>query len=181
MSAESESNYKERMKFESFMINNKRGLPPLLENISDGSLTWKSLDNINYEELGYFLSCHLIIEHYIDEYLKYEYGNLSWNDCKLTFSQKINLLSNFPISEPYKEFIPSIKAMNRIRNKISHRVDFKISIDDLEPLKYYLYGAYKGNKDMVPSTILKLLEIYTMMICVVFASTISALVRHKSK
>ncbi len=54
-------------------------------------------------------------------------------------------------------------------------------MDDLEPLKYYLYGAYKENKEMVPSTVLKLLEIYTMMVCVVFASTISALVRHKSK
>ncbi|EXB05732.1 hypothetical protein [Acinetobacter baumannii] len=181
MSSENESNAKEREKFEKFMMSNSRGLPPLVEDTSNGSVVWKSLDNINYEELGYFLSCHLIIEHYMDEYLKFEYQNLSWGDCKLTFSQKINLLSNFPISEPYKELILSIKAMNKVRNKISHRVDFKISMDDLEPLKYYLYGAYKENKEMVPSTVLKLLEIYTMMVCVVFASTISALVRHKSK
>jgi len=117
-------------------MRNEKGLPPLVGNISEGSITWQRLDNINYEELGYFLSCHLIIEHYLDEYLKAEYKTLSWDDCKLTFAQKINLLSNFQISEPYKELIPSIKAMNKIRNKISHRVNFKISIDDLEPLKY---------------------------------------------
>ncbi|WP_457968158.1 hypothetical protein [Acinetobacter calcoaceticus] len=161
-------------------MKKERGLPPLVGQISKGSVTWQRLDSINYEELGYFLSCHLIIEHYIDEYLKVEYENLSWEDCKLTFSQKINLLSNFPISEPYKELIPSIKAMNKIRNKISHRVDFKISIDDLEPLKYYLYGAYQEKKSEVPSTILELLDTYTMMVCVIFASTISALARHKA-
>ncbi|EOE6708297.1 hypothetical protein BFR77_07060 [Acinetobacter pittii] len=161
-------------------MKKERGLPPLVGQISKGSVTWQRLDSINYEELGYFLSCHLIIEHYIDEYLKVQYENLSWEDCKLTFSQKINLLSNFPVAEPYIELIPSIKAMNKIRNKISHRVDFKISIDDLEPLKYYLYAAYKENKSELPSTILELLDTYTMMVCVIFASTISALARHKA-
>lgn len=181
MSEENKKNLRDREKFEDFMMKNTRGLPPLVENISNGSVTWQRLDNINYEELGYFLSCHLIIEHYIDEYLKVEYGSLTWEDCKLTFSQKISLLSKFDISEPYKELIPSIKAMNKIRNKISHRVDFKITTDDLEPLKYYLYGVYGEKKDKIPSNTLKLLDNYTMMVCVVFASTISALARYKSK
>lgn len=62
MSSENESNAKEREKFEKFMMSNSRGLPPLVEDTSNGSVVWKSLDNINYEELGYFLSCHLIID-----------------------------------------------------------------------------------------------------------------------
>ncbi|WP_270428422.1 hypothetical protein [Acinetobacter johnsonii] len=161
-------------------MRNEKGLPPLVGNISEGSITWQRLDNINYEELGYFLSCHLIIEHYLDEYLKAEYKTLSWDDCKLTFAQKINLLSNYQISEPYKELIPSIKAMNKIRNKISHRVNFKISIDDLEPLKYYLYGAFEKNKEEIPSTILELLDVYTMMVCVLFAGAISRLVHENA-
>ncbi len=70
-------------------MKKERGLPPLVGQISKGSVTWQRLDSINYEELGYFLSCHLIIEHYIDEYLKVQYENLSWEDCKLTFSQKL--------------------------------------------------------------------------------------------
>lgn len=161
-------------------MKKEKGLPPLVSDTSNGSVTWQRLENINYEELGYFLSCHLIIEHYIDEYLKVEYEDLNWEESKLTFSQKINLLSNFPISEPYKQLIPSIKSLNKLRNKISHRVNFRISINDLEPLKHYLYEAYKENKGKVPSTTLELLDSYTMMVCVIFASTISALVRHKA-
>ena len=158
-------------------MRKEKGLPPLVGEINGGSITWQRLDDINYEELGYFLSCHLIIEHYLDEYLKAEYKSLSWDDCKLTFSQKINLLSSFQVSEPYKELIPSIKAMNKIRNKISHRVNFKISIDDLELLKYYLNGAFKENKKEIPSTVLELLDVYTTMVCVLFSGAISRLVR----
>ena len=51
-------------------------LPPLVANIRDGNVTWQRLENLNYELLGYFLSCHLIIEHYLDEYLKTRYPAL---------------------------------------------------------------------------------------------------------
>jgi hypothetical protein len=43
------------------------GLPPLVAEIADGSVTWQRLEGLDYELLGYFLSCHLIIEHYLDE------------------------------------------------------------------------------------------------------------------
>jgi hypothetical protein len=46
----------------------RTALPPLVGSIQDGNVTWQRLENLDYELLGYFLSCHLIIEHYLDEY-----------------------------------------------------------------------------------------------------------------
>ena len=44
----------------------KSHLPPLVKEIASDGVVWKRLGEVDYETLGYFLSCHLIIEHYID-------------------------------------------------------------------------------------------------------------------
>lgn len=96
----------------------KKGLPPLVQEITNGTVTWQRLEGLDYEMLGYFLSCHLIIEHYLDEYLKTCYPELDWDAARQTFSQKVALLSNIGLPQQY-DCIPAIKHMNSIRNKIS--------------------------------------------------------------
>jgi hypothetical protein len=147
------------------------GLPPLVGEISEGKVTWKRLGEIDYETLGYFLSCHLIIEHYIDEYLKICYPSLDWVAARHTYAQKVSLLSHFKISDKY-DCIPSIKHLNTLRNKLSHNINFKIGAEDLLPLTHYLTKVYEG-KEKVPTEPRALLERYTMMTCVLFASQIS--------
>ena len=53
-----------------FFIMEKLGLPPKVGEIANGSVTWEGLEDFDYELSGYFLSCHLVIEHYMQEYLK---------------------------------------------------------------------------------------------------------------
>ncbi|WP_084612618.1 hypothetical protein [Pseudogulbenkiania sp. MAI-1] len=155
----------------------KTPLPPLLAEINNGSVTWKRLDSINYEVLGYFLSCHLIIEHYLDEFLKICHPALDWEASRQTFGQKISLLSNFKISDQY-DCIPAIKHMNSLRNKLSHNIEFKIEANDLLPLRQYLDKATEGRMD-IPHDPKGLLEQFTMMTCVLFAGYISSEVHHK--
>ena len=145
-------------------------LPPLLANIRDGNVTWQRLENLNYELLGYFLSCHLIIEHYLDEYLKTRYPTLDWEASRQTFAQKMALLSKDEYPEKYNS-IPAIKHLNSLRNKLSHNIDFKITGDNLLPLSQYLKKCAGPEELTDPKEIL---DLFTTMVCVWFASGISS-------
>ena len=145
-------------------------LPPLVANIRDGNVTWQRLENLNYELLGHFLSCHLIIEHYLDEYLKTRYPALDWESSRQTFAQKVALLSKDNYPEKYNS-IPAIKHLNSLRNKLSHNIDFKITADDLLPLAQYLKKCAGPEESTDPK---KILDLFTTMVCVWFASGISS-------
>lgn len=148
-----------------------RGLPPLVAGIKDGSVTWQRIESIDHETLGYFLSCHLIIEHYLDEYLQVVYRDLDWEAGKLTFGQKVSLLSKFKVNDRF-DCVPAIKHMNSLRNKLSHDIEFSITSEGLLPLVQYLKKASDG-KGEIPSDPKDILDHFTMMTCVLFAGAIS--------
>lgn len=151
---------------------NGNGLPPLVAGIKDGNVTWQRLDNLDYELLGYFLSCHLIIEHYLEEYLKTRYPTLNWDGSKQTFGQKVSLLATDNYPEKYNS-IPAIKHLNSLRNKLSHNIDFKISGSDLLPLSQYLQKCC-GPEHAPPTDPKEILDLFTSMVCVWFAAGISS-------
>lgn len=152
-------------------MTNDSGLPPLVEAIAEGKVSWRRLEGLDYEVLGYFLSCHLIIEHYLDEYLKICYPMLDWGSARQTFGQKVSLLSHFKISDKY-DCIPAIKHLNSLRNKLSHDIDFKIRTEDLLPLTQYLSKVYEQKQD-IPEEPKVILKHFTSMTCVLFAGYIS--------
>ncbi|ADE13057.1 hypothetical protein [Sideroxydans lithotrophicus] len=154
----------------------KLGLPPLVSNIRDGDVTWKKIESIDYELLGYFLSCHLIIEYYMDEYLQTRYPTLDWENSKQTFAQKIALLSKEKYPEKYNS-IPAIKYLNGLRNKISHKIEFKITDEGLIPISQYLEKCC-GNDKPLPDTPKEKLSLFTSMVCVWFAAKISSYATH---
>ena len=146
------------------------GLPPLVGEITDGSVVWERLPDLDYELLGYFLSCHLIIEHYINEYLKVCHPDLDWDAARQTFSQKMALLSKFKVSDRY-DCIPPIKHLNSLRNKLSHDIEFKIEPEVLRPLTQYL-SKVGGGKIEIPTEPKGILEEFTGMTCALFAGCI---------
>jgi hypothetical protein len=153
-----------------------RNLPPLVREISNGDVTWQRLEKLDYETLGYFLSCHLIIEHYIEEHLKIFQPSLSWESARLNFSQKLALMSNFKVSEKY-DCIPAIKHLNSLRNKLSHNIEFNITTEHLNPLRTYLAKASHEELE-IPSEPKELLELFTSMTCVIFAAQITGMASH---
>ena len=154
----------------------QHGLPPRVAEITDSKVTWQRIEGINYEGLGYFLSCHLIIEHYLDEYLKICHSELNWDAARQTFGQKVALLSNFKVSEKY-DCIPAIKHLNSLRNKFSHDIEFNIQAHDLLPLTQYLSKVH-DKKYEVPSDPKEVLGRFTSMTCVLFAASISERARY---
>jgi hypothetical protein len=146
-------------------------LPPRVAEIANGSVSWQRIEAVDFELLGYFLSCHLVIEHYMDEYLKIFYSSLDWDAARQTFGQKVALLSGMKVSDRY-DCVPPIKHLNSLRNKLSHRVAFQISTDELLPLSQYLHKAYE-DKGPIPTEPREILEQFTTMVCVLFAGMIS--------
>ena len=142
--------------------------------IQDGDVTWQRLEHLDYELLGYFLSCHLIIEHYLEEYLKTVYPKLDWDASRQTFGQKVSLLATDNYPEKYN-CIPAIKHLNGLRNKLSHNIDFKIAKEDLLPLSQYVKKCCGADEQ--PTEPKNILNTFTSMVCVWFASGISTTAR----
>lgn len=93
--------------------------------------------------MSVILRSHLIVEHFIDEYLpKAHPGIHDWDSARLTFAQKVALIdhsrSNLAMT------IPGIRALNRARNKIAHTLDASLPLSDLQPMEEFIriwYGA----------------------------------------
>ncbi|MFL9998184.1 hypothetical protein PQR34_30350 [Paraburkholderia sediminicola] len=115
----------------------RAGLPPLFGPIENGKRTWVGVGAIDYELMGYLLSCHLIIEHYMETFLKVHHSELEWDDARLTFGQRVALLSTWGIEEPFNP-VPAIKHLNSLRNRLGHRVDYRLTGEDMLPFIHYL-------------------------------------------
>ena len=146
------------------------GLPPLIEGTAEGIVIWRSLEGIDNECLGYFLSCHLIIEHYTDKFLKDLHRELDWDSARLTFTQKVTLISNLDMLET--NCVPAIKHLNSLRNKLSHEIEFKIDTENLIPLRTFLTSSSKDNAD-IPSDVKGVLHLFTYRVCSWFAGWLS--------
>ncbi|WP_122523569.1 hypothetical protein [Pseudomonas viridiflava] len=156
------------------MEDNSFALPPLLERFENGQAVWKSFKGVDFELIGLFLSSHLIVEHYLDEYLAaYSPAPFNWGAAKLTFGQKVALLSGlkqFP--EPW--VIPAaLKHFNSLRNKLSHDVNFVLSVEVLLPEVQFLrkISRREGLVDLdVPA---KIIQEFASFVCVYLASAIT--------
>lgn len=149
-------------------------LPPLLERFENGQAIWKGFEGVDFEIIGLFLSSHLIVEHYLDEYLAaYSPAPFSWEAAKLTFGQKVALISNlkqFP--EPW--VIPAtLKHFNSLRNKLSHDVSFVLSAEVLLPEVQFLQkvSSREGLGDLDAPA--KIIQEFASLVCVYLASAIT--------
>ncbi len=155
----------------------KNNLPPLVSDIKNGRVTWQRIENLDHEVLGYFLSCHLVIEHYMQEYIRTRWPDAGWESANLRFAQKAAILESFKVSDQY-DCMPAIRHMNSVRNKLSHNIEFKITEKELLPLRQYLEKAYEG-KMPVPVGVIELMNAFTTMTCILFAAGIAKFAEHK--
>jgi hypothetical protein len=154
---------------------NTHSLPPLVGGFADGKVTWQRIESVDYDTLGYLLSCHLIIEHYMDHFLATHPGaGFGWQNARLTFGQKIALIAGLPFPEPYN-LPPVIKHLNSVRNHFGHNISATLSTDDLLPIRQFLAKCTKasGRDGEPPSEPRELLRLFTSLVCAYFASAIS--------
>jgi len=122
-----------------------------------------SLLNNEIDELGLVLKCHMIIEYYIDEFLIVAYPTINqWDKIRLTFNQKLELINNSRtvMGMAYS----SVKCLNSMRNKFSHRLAYKIKEDDYKEIKELMTIWYNAAGEPVPTGI-QLIEKFTVWFC----------------
>ncbi|TCW84044.1 hypothetical protein C5O80_13245 [Burkholderia sp. SRS-46] len=126
-------------------------------------LKLKTLEDIDYEFLGYLLTCHLVIEHHLDEFLTTLGTRLRWDTAKLTFSQKLAL---FPVGIFPRggEMVAAIKHLNGLRNKVAHSIKSRGTDLNYKPLSDFLRVAYDGKRD-VPTEPIAILEDFSYFVC----------------
>lgn len=122
-----------------------------------------SLINNEIDELGLVLKCHMIIEHYIDEFLTVAYPTINqWDKIRLTFNQKLDLMNNS--STVMGMAYPSVKCLNSLRNKFSHRLAYKIKEEDYKEIKGLMTIWFNSAGEPVPIG-LQLIEEFTIWFC----------------
>lgn len=116
-------------------------LPPMFDSDTSGKITWKHLGEIDFELMGYLLSCHLTVEHYMDEFLKAKHPELDWENAKMSFAQRMALISKWTATVPSViNPLPVIKHLNTLRNRYGHRLNYTLTQEDMLPFVYYLQG-----------------------------------------
>lgn len=135
--------------------------------------------NSQTDELGLILKCHLIIEHYIDEFLVIAYPTIkSLTRIRLTFNQKLELINN-----PHTEIgmlYPSIKCLNALRNKFSHKLAYKIKTEDLNEIHALMTIWFTAAGNPIPEG-QRLLEEFTLWICSSLDSMTQGINKHSPK
>ena len=155
-------------------------MPPIVENLIVGdSVKWRRAA-VDYDLITRVLTYHLVLEHYIDQYLEVETYllHLRWDRARLTFNQKLEILSDSKSPVSKRVFLPGLRKLNSLRNHIAHSLDATFEREDLAPFLTYLrrYEEYRhGERELSDESDPKLvMEHFTFAVAAWFAGFLSA-------
>ena len=90
----------------------------------------------DHDTLGRVLKCHLVVKHYLDRFLGAHFEIDNFDDIRLAFAQKAELLPNRATAAAFVK--PGILQLNRIRNRFSHSLEAELSVQDLSSIRTVL-------------------------------------------
>jgi hypothetical protein len=85
--------------------------------------------NQDTEMIGRILRCHLFVEHFMGEYLGTKLPGVKLDEVRLTFAQKVALMGA-NVTPVVSAFLPGIRRLNSIRNRLAHTLKSDISKED---------------------------------------------------
>jgi hypothetical protein len=109
--------------------------PKIQEHFDAENERFKALMAGEHDALGRVLKCHLIVEHYMDQFLEQHFHLEHLAEAKLTFFQKATLLPTRGTTAAVVK--PGILKLNWVRNQYGHNLAVEIDqnkmrvIDDL--------------------------------------------------
>ncbi len=170
------------------MFSGDINIPPLFSKTFKGKgPEWNKIVGIDFEHIGRILTCHLIIEHYITNLIEIKSPeDLNWEKSRLTFSQKLNLISKIPALRE-NDFTEGVEIINNIRNHYSHNILSEINLKQMARLKDILIAYFKTTKktkeknygiledlDVYEDT--AIIEFFTLIFCSYIAGYCASLV-----
>ena len=149
-----------KTKYFKYLLNNHKEIDR--ERISFNKEILELL-NRKVDELGTILKCHLILEFYIDKYLEAAYPTVTnWQNSRLTFAQKLEIINNS--KTPIGMYYSSIKCLNSLRNKFSHKISYKVEDKDYKEITEIMTCWYDALGDPVLKG-MELIENFTIWVC----------------
>lgn len=125
-----------------------------------------------HDTIGRVLKAHLVIETFLDAYLKAHYSIENLDEVRLTFAQKAKIL---PKSKSSAAFVrPGILQLNSTRNKFGHRLNHVIESNEISALYEVLRVARPSSSF---ATQVDVIEAFTPVACA-FLTVPSAELQH---
>lgn len=103
----------------------------------------------DHDALGRVLKSHLVIEAFLNDFLKNFYGFNEFEDFRLSFSQKAQMIP--PNGVPASWLRPGILQLNRVRNKFGHTAGYTLDRYDITAIYEVLAVARKGVEFAAPT------------------------------
>jgi hypothetical protein len=125
--------------------------------LKEGNEKLHNLLQTDHNIIGIVVKCHLIIEYHLTEYLKATYKYLPADDANLSFYQKILLVPESDISVTW--LLPSIKQLNKNRNKYAYNIFAEVTFADLNELA----NIVKSFRDISHNNVERLLLDYSIL------------------
>ena len=169
-----------------YFANAKNGripLPPLFgQDFKKGNLNWKRLDEVEFEQIGRILTCHLVIETYLNKLLELRFADdVDIDAANLNFSQKLKMLRKHHAFQ-YVDFYHGISILNKIRNKYSHHLEAKIDSSEIGIIQSIM-NTYSNKVNREPFVLTKsedyeviVIETFTSIFCAFVAGYCSSIV-----
>jgi hypothetical protein len=114
----------------------------LLKRMSVTKELFESRGEDDARILGEILHCHLVAEHLILRYIKWLHPAIGPIETSVVrhFGEKLRMAKQLDNGALFfSDHVPSLDALNKIRNKLSHDIyDVKVNSDDLSPMRQLL-------------------------------------------
>ncbi len=127
---------------------------------------WQNRGN----SIGRIVKSHLLLEHYLNEYLKVIPPSIKNIDAlKLSFKQKLSLL-DLP-GDMMIYILPVLDVINRLRNRLVHSLDIELNDDEIDPIRKVLaFTRQQSNNDadLADRSPADLIEESTKLLCSLF-------------
>ena len=109
--------------------------PKLVDKTARSELRFIQVDSPSIRDIGRVLVAHLCVEHYLTRVIeRNEPKVFDFEKVRLTFSQKVALLSGRSRLLSASGLLPGIRCLNAVRNKLSHDIEAQLTKLDVEPM-----------------------------------------------
>jgi len=138
---------------------------PIKKNeLSDGHEKFIKVLQGPSEGSSIILRCHLLVEYFMDKIIQISLKRghiITDNDVKFSFYHKLFIIKSLDVIKD--DVLISIKKLNKVRNKLSHEMDYIVLESDIDSIgqpfgDYYAESKKKARDDdeLLVNTLMKI-------------------------
>lgn len=126
--------------------------PEMEKDLEDFNQQYREFLKKDDSSIGAILRCHLLVEHFLDRYIEAANPSIQkFEDARLSFAQKL-VIADHPKSIVHA-IMPSLRALNRLRNHLAHKLSASFDETLLGPINEFMTTWNKAGGYPVPKGI----------------------------